>query len=1682
MNSKEQVKNIIENFTDEEKLEAINNAEDLGLSLNDITKITESIEDESIKEDIIRNHDKYGLNSLSILAIIRSITDDDFKMELVDDRDKYGLTRDEASKIVLSIENEEIKKKIVKDIDNSELSPFGPPELMNMIVAIDDDNFKEEIVDKFSHPADRTVIIQSMKDDNLKKDIIANRKHGLEPMNYSWIAQSIEDDSIKKEMIDDYSTYGFICDDVSNIATTMKDDSIKLDIINNAEKYALYNFLVKGIAETIHDEKAKNEVMDNIDKYAVSVEKAFSIIDAKKNEVENQKEKTEEAENKQENIEPDLPQDSKDENKQAMNGTDKPLVVEEYSLNSVPGGTYIPGLTDEELRERDRKREEAIQKNLLELVLARHPEYEEFKDELVIIQNGDASATDISKEKGKTEQSVGYTDSDLNGTYSVYRRPKEKELVEVREKLDSSPGDKYSLNAIPGSTYIPGLTDEELKERDRKREEALQKYLLDIALANHPEYEEFKDELVIEPNTDASDDGLTDGDQFGTFSIYRVRMVEKDLVPNTNTSNDEPKDENKDARDELIEARKELLAQQKQENEEYQRTIERLEAELEAAKKSKKFKKEKIRKLNSAMESARRVSDKLEEKIAENEEKLESLQASKKEDVDYASELAKGTDAPASLEARIQDLERQLVEVAAKYEALAKEQEDNAKEIEALSEESNTATQDEDIARVNTRIANLRGRNNDISREMKELKAQAESLKEQKESLDMERLANETLTPEEKEEIFKTLKNNDISRRILQEKGAYDIFAKLPEERTAEEQEKLESVFLEIIEEISKSKLENRDTSVLDLVQVIYNFDDMVIQETAPRTLDEDVKDEDIAIMKTKASQGPQKVNGGSKNASGEPAPEDMQGVLESNNGADIDVTDIVSDDDDDSASDDNAAEDEYDEEVVFEGVYPMDTLYGNFENEEEQQAALDKAMLDYAVLQDESLKDYDPSELVIKPGHQASDSGKIVDDKGNIVYEGESETQLTPFTIVRRTKKKDKTPDPVPTPEPIPDPVPDPTPTPEPTPDPDQTPEPVTDDKDEIEHKPALEFILAKIHNETNKDEDHHKKDIRTYMRSQAKLSDTFRSSLRTEGSLGYLIFSVIPASITVLGAGIDKLVAWVQLRFNKRPEKLVENFKEMWETLTPADLEVIWNEYKGKTLIQEVSMDDYDRLIAQKMTEYGMAKVEKINEALGRNYDLILQIEHELLRIDTELERTDLTEDERAELMARREELYVLGGSAAMRIEEDNIEAVNILNSGVHGLQEDFKAKQSRMNYMGYRWMKVKEKSNEEMAVYGQYGEDYQIAVARAKKFGDPEDYRAVLESFLNKQGILAKDTEITSSIFGDRSTGSSYFLAFHDQLDYRPDPYIRNAIMTITTLTAIAGAVNAVSTEIKNKKLAEQIEEANKHNAGAKKEIDRAADDQLAQQETIAKGNIAQSRMDSAGYHGISERHDLDIYAKDGKSWVDTLMSKEYAKHMDTHDVQEAIAQQTAQRTSDLVQRYTNGQISQAEFLKESMEIEKFTADAVSELARKYAPGLSDYVVSHPQFKLDGFLEDIKFISKGTGDIVDKNDAILQIMRDADYIKSIDIVGAPSEISSDMLTTMIGLAGIPFLYSQMRQGNYRRNNELREASDSIRDRLVDVNKRRSGEYDLEDMLEEDLGDKPLEEEDENTRGIFR
>ena len=41
MNSKEQVKNIIENFTDEEKLEAISNADTQNLSRNDITKIAE---------------------------------------------------------------------------------------------------------------------------------------------------------------------------------------------------------------------------------------------------------------------------------------------------------------------------------------------------------------------------------------------------------------------------------------------------------------------------------------------------------------------------------------------------------------------------------------------------------------------------------------------------------------------------------------------------------------------------------------------------------------------------------------------------------------------------------------------------------------------------------------------------------------------------------------------------------------------------------------------------------------------------------------------------------------------------------------------------------------------------------------------------------------------------------------------------------------------------------------------------------------------------------------------------------------------------------------------------------------------------------------------------------------------------------------------------------------------------------------------------------------------------------------------------------------------------------------------------------------------------------------------------------------------------------------------------------
>ena len=701
---------------------------------------------------------------------------------------------------------------------------------------------------------------------------------------------------------------------------------------------------------------------------------------------------------------------------------------------------------------------------------------------------------------------------------------------------------------------------------------------------------------------------------------------------------------------------------------------------------------------------------------------------------------------------------------------------------------------------------------------------------------------------------------------------------------------------------------------------------------------------------------------------------------------------------------------------------------------------------------------DADLSDLEIVRGMGAMD-----DEQGNI-YE--------PYSVVR--KKKEPNEKTLEEPEPVPVlPSPDPVPV-LPSPDPEKPEE--KDEKDESDEKEkeeepikgerSLAAIETFFKEEVYGDEKDKKsyKEIRNELISRAKLSDAFKGQLKKGAGVGYFVGSIIPAGLEVLKTAVGKIYATYAslLKGSGKGSTYINRFEKAWEDLSPAEIEKLWNHYLGNEQLKMKELIDIDSLIRQKLVAYGMEKVAKLNQETEANYAILITAKATINDIDRKLQNPNLSAEERAQLIEQRNEFVRIGGTAAKTITDCQREANKILNSGIHGHEEDTNAKQSKMNFAGFRHSKIGDVSVEEQKIrYGNQGDRYDKALERIEETDQTKDYEELMDSFLEMEYFLIDHTDSKKIIGGTVSTGATEYSPFAKRKDYRPDPYIRNMLITATTLASIVSIANSIRVELKNKELKSDIEEVNLKNEVKVEEMREAARHQLEQQERLAKGSIARARENAGGYHGISERRALDT---NGKDWYESLTSSDYSKNhnITDHDIQEAIAREASDRSSTLLDQYTRGEITQRKFLESVQEVEKFTVEATSELAKDYIPGLAEYMRNHPNFELAEFYDTIQFISKSSGDVIDSNVAILEIMKDADFISQVTIQGAPSDISSDLITTIIAATGAPIMAAQaLKDGGFTPDENVDGKTQNLREALIDLRSSSEKKLDIEEEL---------------------
>ena len=554
-----------------------------------------------------------------------------------------------------------------------------------------------------------------------------------------------------------------------------------------------------------------------------------------------------------------------------------------------------------------------------------------------------------------------------------------------------------------------------------------------------------------------------------------------------------------------------------------------------------------------------------------------------------------------------------------------------------------------------------------------------------------------------------------------------------------------------------------------------------------------------------------------------------------------------------------------------------------------------------------------------------------------------------------------------------------------DPTPKPPKEPE-----ENESNHKRGIREIIKDI----RKDYKIGKKDGQRYARSNLNVTQIFLNEMRS-GNYQYNIIHLVPGIVKAGASLIAKISGKIMTR--QKVKDLMNNMKANIDALSDEDLEVLWEEYRGNFITQERYPKALTMVIQEKMQEYAMGKVEAINIEITNAYRQVFVGKTMLEALDKKINDEQTSKEEKQQLIEQKDKLLKTIADNIDLIREKKVEGNKILSGGLHGLNEDVRATDSKMNYVGFRFAKdydLDVKLEDRLM-------EYEKAENKARELGD---YQGVLDAFLNQELLLEENTKVSASWHGMITTGKKQHSPLAEALNYSADPFIRDLFTTL----AIAGtAWHAVDSYFVHKATQTQI------NQYAQSVHDKGQ--QLVDHSPIfRRGMRAQSNEDVLAASNSLERQALDQSSIETGSWMGGNYSQYDAAN---HQVFESFNNTTQHALNDIAYRMSTGHLTEAQALQEMVQLQHQTQSTLNEVLSKCYDTLLQYRQVKPQFSLDAPEQTMQFLLNHSNSINNMNQAMLNSVQIGEELlgESADMV---SQLPSDLLSTLAACAGTALL----------------------------------------------------------------
>ena len=525
-----------------------------------------------------------------------------------------------------------------------------------------------------------------------------------------------------------------------------------------------------------------------------------------------------------------------------------------------------------------------------------------------------------------------------------------------------------------------------------------------------------------------------------------------------------------------------------------------------------------------------------------------------------------------------------------------------------------------------------------------------------------------------------------------------------------------------------------------------------------------------------------------------------------------------------------------------------------------------------------------------------------------------------------------------------------------------------------------SVQSILAKLTNGL----DVGKKDVKRFNASNIKVRNTFKEELHS-GNVLYNVVHVVPTIFKTTVGFFRKLGAKITLSDNAK--KNVEILKSRINDLSEDELQFLFDNYRGNAIVQDMNLQIND-LLQAKLKEFGLAKVEKLNDDIKKNYSELFTLVGQINALDNKTDKASIT---------KKQELYAKASVYVKNILNSRKDANSLLSGGVHGQEEDFKAAATKMNYVGLRFSKIDDFDSELQQRLG----ETELRMNQAIAADEP---KATVDKFLELEALYSKNTEVKKSIVGRRSVGAKCYSPLAEELNYKDDPFIKDLFTTIAVTSATVSAFRALSAQKMINQHNQQLSQANSNNQATIDYVHQTGNDIASRRETFAEGMKAQGYGDTLGTANLGERYSLD-----GSNWhlgSDTYRSLDSHFHQISSDNFANVSSQL----NDVVSKYGQGTITNAQALQEIAKISSSSNNAFMNLVTQSKEVLSNYAANHPQFDLSAVQGSIDYLVNHTDAIANMNQSM------------VDVTNLGGGLADVTLQQLEPLTAMPGLYSSL------------------------------------------------------------